>query len=117
MAIISRSIEEISFIYYAVPVMCIFFVSYHARRRTRHSGEVERRETSPESDGMSKPDSRRTSFAGMTTFGIESTLDTEGEEESLILMYDYYSMISAIAPESPLLFQLHRQRSLLHDLQ
>ncbi len=90
LAIVSRSIEEMSFIYYAVPVMCVLFIvlmfytlsaksSVQSSMSNSHSGEDDQMKTRPESDtidseqvGMTGSRQagvthfRRTSFAGMT---------------------------------------------------
>lgn len=90
LAIVSRSIEEMSFIYYAVPVMCVLFIvlmfytlsaksSVQSSMSNSHSGEDDQMKSRPESDtidseqvGMTGSRQagvthfRRTSFAGMT---------------------------------------------------
>ena len=48
LAIVSRSIEEISFIYYAVPVLCVFFIVFNLQRVRSQKSKV--KSQNPESE-------------------------------------------------------------------
>ena len=92
LAIVSRAIEEISFFYYAVPVMCVVFIIYFIWIAVSHSGEVEQRETSPESVVEKGSDSLFASLRRMTSLIL---VLIPGVWFLLTALWSSYPMISA----------------------
>lgn len=107
----SRAVEEISFIYYAVPVMCLFFIVQLFKSSKfysyKHKGDPSTplRMTKPSEDtsahsaitgqaSLSVTDSRRTSFAGMTK--VHLIFIIPGLWFSLTSLWSSYPEISAI---------------------
>lgn len=89
LAIVSRSIEEISFIYYAVSPLCVsFIVLMFISSKSNNTKKLSE---------LNEPDSRRTSFEGMTTKG-ESSFRRSPESELVKRSDSLFATLKRMTP-------------------